>query len=284
MNQYCDLHTHTNYSDGTLTPTELVRHAREVGLSALALTDHNTVAGLPEFLVAAEETGVEGVPGVELSTDYLSYELHIVGLFIQPEHYAAVTALTDTLQENKRKSNIALAEALNRAGYAVSYERIKNAMPTGEPNRALFAAELTRLGYTASNQEAFEKLLSPKHGYYQPPKRIDALEAVAFLKSIGAVAVLAHPFLSVKDMGDLRRFLQEGKAAGLDGMEVYYSKFTPEQTETACSLVKEFDLLPSGGSDFHGANKPDIAMGSGRGNLCVPHDYYAALKKAQEKR
>ena len=230
MNRFCDLHTHSVFSDGTLTPTELVELAEELGLGAVALTDHNTVLGLPEFLAAAEGKAVEAVPGVEFSVDYQDGELHILALYIRPEHYGAAMAIAGQMQENKRKSNIALVEALNRAGYAISYEKIKAAMPAGEPNRALIAAELKACGYVSSNQEAFRKLLSPKQGYYVPPKHIDAFELISFVRSIGAVAVWAHPWLHLKQEEQVREFLSKAIPVGLQGMETQYPLYTPEQT------------------------------------------------------
>lgn len=278
MRKYCDLHAHSVFSDGTLTPTELVVLAEELKLGAVALTDHNTVLGLPEFLAAARGKQVEAVPGVEFSVDYGSQELHILALYIRPEHYGAAMAIADEMQENKRKSNIALVEALNQAGYHISYEKIKASMPAGEPNRALIAAELTRCGYVSSNQEAFQKLLSPKHGYYVPPKRIDAFELISFIRSVGAVAVWAHPFLHLKQEDQIRAFLPKAMEAGLQGMETRYPLYTREQTALAEELAKEYGLLRSGGSDFHGGNKPDIRLGTGKGSLEVPLEYCRMLR------
>lgn len=278
MTQYCDLHTHSIFSDGTLTPEELVDLAVELGLGAVALTDHNTVLGLPRFLAAAEGKPLEAVPGVEFSVDYQDRELHILALYISAEHYGEALAIADEMQENKRKSNIALVESLNKAGYHISYEKIKASMPAGEPNRALIAKELAAQGYVTSNQEAFEKLLSPKHGYYVPPKRIDALELIAFIRKIGAVAIWAHPFLHLKQEEEVRRFLEKAIPVGLQGMETLYPKYTPEQTALAQALAKEYHLLESGGSDFHGENKPDVQLGTGKGELKVPMEMARKIK------
>lgn len=278
MNHFCDLHAHSVFSDGTLTPTQLIALAEEIGLGAVALTDHNTVLGLPEFLSAAEGKAVKAVPGVEFSVDYLDRELHILALFIQPKDYDAAMTIANRINENKKQSNLDLIANLNKAGYHISYEKIKAAMPTGEPNRALIAAELKNQGYISSNQEAFERLLSPKHGYYHPPKRIDVFELIQFVRSIGAVSVWAHPFLHLKEEAQIRAFLPRAVEAGLQGMEVRYPLFTQEQTDLATALAKEFSLLPSGGSDFHGANKPTISLGTGKGSLEVPLDWCEALE------
>ena len=273
-----DLHTHSTYSDGTVSPVVLIALAEEAGVSAIALCDHNTVAGLPEFLASAEGKRVEAIPGVEFSTDYGDTELHILGLFIQPEHYDAVNARLNEMLERKEQSNVSLIRALNGAGMCLNYEQIKAGTPEGNVNRAVIAAEMTRLGYTASVQEAFARWLSPEHGYFQPPRRLDVFETIRFIKTIGAVAVLAHPFLDLKEADDLRTFLGAAKAAGLDGMETRYSKFDAAQTCLAKQIAEEFGLLESGGSDFHGENKPDIRIGSGRGTLKVPDEFLTKLK------
>lgn len=271
----CDLHTHSCYSDGTWTPEQLVTEAERLGLSAIALCDHNTVSGLPEFLRAAENAKVKAIPGVELSTQYADVELHILGLFITPDQYGAVTALMERFLRDKEQSNRRLIERLNRAGLQLDYDKIQQ-QSAGYVNRAVIAAEMTKLGYTESVQQAFRQWLSEGKGYYQPPRRLDPVDAIRFIKSIGAVAVLAHPFLNL-DEPALREFLPKAVEAGLDGMETIYSKFTPEQTQSAKNIAAEFGLLESGGSDFHGDNKPDIRIGVGRGDLQIPDAFWQAL-------
>ena len=277
METYCDLHTHSVFSDGTDTPQRLIELAGRANLSAVALCDHNTVAGLPDFLAAAENSPVEAVPGVEISTDYADKELHILALFVQPQHYGAVTALLAEGDRRKEQSNIDLVAALNRAGYALDYDAIKAKTPKGHINRAHIAAEMMEKGYVESVQAAFQTLLSPKHGLYHPPKRVDAYDAIRFIKSIGAVAVLAHPFLSM-DAALLRAFLPKAVEVGLDAMEVVYSKYDEKTTHLAWEIAEEYGILPSGGSDYHGANKPDISIGIGRGELKVPTQWLFALK------
>ena len=271
----CDLHAHSTFSDGTCTPEELVTLGLEAGLSALALSDHNNVDGLPRFLAAAEGTALKAVPAVELSTDYAPpgepvRELHIVGLFIRPEHYGAVTKQAEQLLYQKEQSNLRTLEALAKEGICVDYWAIKAATPGGLVNRALIARAMMEKGYVASIQEAFDTWLHPKLGYYKEPSRLDVYETLAFLRSIGSVPVLAHPFLNLKTPELVEGFLPGAIEAGLQGMETRYCKFTPEQTACACALADRFDLLHSGGSDFHGANKPDIRLGTGRGDLEVP--------------
>lgn len=282
MSAVCDLHTHSVHSDGTCTPEELIREAEAVGLSAVALCDHNSVAGLPAFLTAARNRPVEAVPGIEFSTEYKGRELHILGLFIRPQYYERITALLEEFHKRKEQSNQALAEALNRAGYAVDYSRIRDKTPDGHVNRAHIAAELMALGYTVSIQDAFRRLLSPEQGFYQPPQRLDAYEAIRLIGSMGAVSVLAHPFLSM-DEQTLLEFLPEARACGLHGMETAYSRYDGETTRRAMAIADQFGLLYSGGSDFHGTNKPDIRLGSGRGDLAVPMEWLEALRKNQKE-
>lgn len=274
----CDLHAHSIFSDGTDTPAQLLELGEEMGLSAVALTDHNTVAGLPDFLAAAEGKKIRAIAGAEFSADYNGTELHILGLFIKPERFGAVTDMTRAYHKRKEQSNIDLVERLRAAGYQLDYETIKNATPNGQVNRALIGAELARLGYVESVQDAFRCLLKPKFGYYVPPRRDDPFRVIEFVKSIGAVAVLAHPFLNLNEE-ELRRFLPRAVAAGLDGMETLYSTYDEETTAAAMKLADEFGLLHSGGSDYHGDNKPHIRLGVGRGNLAVPEELLAELEK-----
>lgn len=277
MKNFCDLHTHSVFSDGTYTPTELVRAASKLGLGAIALTDHNTIAGLPEFLKAAEELGMEAVPGVEFSTEYEGLDVHILGLFIEPDDYREVSELLEEGCRQKEQSNIALVNALNADGYVLNYDAIKAQSPKGQINRAHIAAALTEKGYTCSIKDAFDTLLSPKRGYYNPPRRPDVFEIIRFIKSLGAVAVLAHPLLTM-DESMLRRFLPEARKHGLDAMETIYSTYDAETTAMAVKIASGFGLLQSGGSDFHGGRKPDTMLGSGRGELRVPLRIYERLK------
>ncbi len=278
MELTCDLHVHSTFSDGTLTPTQLVEEARRCGLAAVALCDHNTVAGLPEFLAAAEGTQMQAVPGIEFSTDYEGTELHVLGLFIRPDCYGPITELLEDFRARKDRSNAQLVEALGRAGYRLDYEAIKAGTPNGQVNRAHIAAALMEQGYTSSVKEAFKTLLDPKHGYYQPPERLNVFEAIRFIKSMGSVAVLAHPFLNLEE-GELRRFLPTAKQYGLDGMETLYSTYSEKTSALAAEIANEFGLKQSGGSDFHGSNKPDICLGTGKGTLYIPLKILEELKR-----
>jgi predicted metal-dependent phosphoesterase TrpH len=277
-----DLHVHSTCSDGTVTPAELIRLAEEVGVSAVALCDHNTVEGLTEFLEAARGSKVEAVPGVEFSTDYEGKELHILSLFITEDAYDSIKSLLSDMLERKEESNWALVRNLNNAGIQLDYDRIK-ASAAGVVNRAVIGAEMVRLGYCETVKEAFKNWLAPAHGFFQPPERLETLETIAFIRSVGAVSVLAHPFLSLEEQ-QLRRFLEKAVPVGLDAMEVWYGEFSPEQTQLAKDIAEEFGLLPSGGSDFHGTNKPGLDLGVGRGKLQVPDFCLELLARRQKEK
>lgn len=278
MKHCCDLHTHSCCSDGTHTPAEIVDLAVHAGLSAVALTDHNTVAGLPSFLSAADGKDILAVPGVEISTGWNGKELHILGLFLPPASFAAVTGFLDIINVRKEESNRKLIRALSAAGYALDYEAILHSHPEGTINRAVIAAALLEKGFVSSVAEAFQTLLSSRNGYYIPPERICVLDAIAFLSSIHAVPVLAHPFLSLTE-AELRQFLPQAKKYGLTAMETVYSSYSEETEALAKEIAAQFGLLQSGGSDFHGSNKPDIYLGTGKGSLHVPTDFVKQLQE-----
>ena len=277
MRVICDLHVHSYYSDGTCSPAQLIDLAETAGLSAVALCDHNTVAGVEEFMVAAQGREVEAIPGIEFSTVYREKELHILALFVKPRYFAQITEMMTDFLRRKDESNEKLADALNRAGYIVDYHAIKAGTPNGQVNRAHIATALAQAGYVASRYEAFEQLLDPKHGFYTPPERLSSFDAIRYIKSIGATAVLAHPFLSLEEPM-LREFLAEAKDCGLDAIEVEYARYDAETTALSAKIAEEFGLLPSGGSDFHGGNKPDISIGIGKGALAVPAKWVSPLR------
>ncbi|MBQ5838111.1 MAG: PHP domain-containing protein [Clostridia bacterium] len=276
--KYCDLHTHSIYSDGTFTPKEIIEAAEAIGLNAVALCDHNTVSGVPEFLESAKGKKVKAVAGIEISTDYGETELHIVGLFIDPESFDTVEAFVRPMVQRKEDSNRLVIEKLRAGGYDIDFNEIKSKTPDGKFNRAHIATELTAKGYTKSVNEAFSTLLAEDSVYYVANKRIPTFEAIEFLKSINAVAVIAHPFLDLNEE-ELEIFLPEAKKHGLDAMEVLYSTYDEETTRKASELAERFGLLKSGGSDFHGTRKKDISLGIGRGALAIPFSVCEELEK-----
>lgn len=274
----CDLHIHSNFSDGTMTPAELIALAEKNHISAIALCDHNTVDGLPDFIKASENSFVIAVNGIEISTEYNGTELHILGLFLPEDKFEEISDMMSRIKIFKEESNEKLVNNLRADGYLIDYEEIKNKNKGSSINRAHIAAELIKKGYFCDRKEIFDTVLSTDGGYYVPPERFKALEIIRYLDSIGAVPVWAHPFLDMNAEG-IDAFLPIAKAHGLVGMETRYSLYNEETQKTAEMLVRKHGIKQSGGSDFHGSNKPDISLGTGKRNLEVPFEFYENLKK-----
>lgn len=274
----CDLHIHSIYSDGTCSPEEIIDLAIKHKISAIALTDHNAIDGLPHLISASSGKNIDIATGTEFSVDYNGKELHLLALFIKPEFFNKILDLMKGWIDEKEQSNINLVKALVQAGFDISYDEIKAATPNGKINRAHVATAMLKKGYVTSVEEAFKTYLSKDGVYYKEPHRTDVFEMLDFITSIGAVSVLAHPFLNLsKD--ELQIFLPLAKQRGLIGMECYYSLYDTETTSASLYLADKFQLLKSGGSDFHGLRKPDIDLGVGKGNLKVPYEWYLELKK-----
>ncbi|MBQ1289137.1 MAG: PHP domain-containing protein [Erysipelotrichaceae bacterium] len=272
MNKKCDLHSHSVFSDGTLTPAELVRLAEEKGISALALTDHNTSKGLKDFMEAGKNSPVITVPGCEFTTEWNKKEVHIVGLFFKEEYWQEIEDFLEIAKIAKLNSNNRLIENLKKAGYDISVEEVA-AMTNGNYNRAHVARVLMEKKYVSSTSEAFDTILKEGNGFYFPASRIQSATTVRFIKTYGATEIVAHPLLNLTHE-ELEVFLPEMKAAGLDAMETRYTEFDEKMKKTAASLAKKFGLKQSGGSDYHGKNKPWIELGEGRGDLFVPYEFY----------
>ena len=275
MEKYIDLHCHSNFSDGTLSPTQVVELAKQQGLSAVALTDHNTSLGLKEFMEAGKENDIIAVPGCEFTTEWNQKEIHIVGLFFEDKYWSEIEDFLELSRIAKANSNKKLIENLNAAGYDITVEEAES-LSAGEYNRSHIARILLQKGYVSSVSEAFDTLLKEGKGYYFPAKRITSVAAINFIKTFGAVSVLAHPFLSLT-LDELLEFIPLAKEAGLNAMETLYSEFNEEETQLAVSLANQFDLKQSGGSDFHGTAKPTISLGKGKGNLAIPFSFYENL-------
>lgn len=273
-----DLHLHSLHSDGSLTPAELLAKAKDLGLSAVALTDHNTVSGLPAFLEEARSQGLTAIPGIEISTDMDGTELHLVGLFISPEHFAPIEDMMQVYHRLKEESNLALVEKLRQGGFAITYADVLQQAKGKTPNRVHVALALMEAGYVTSVQDAFARLLKEKHGYYTPPARLDITEAIRYLRSIHALPVLAHPLLSLSEEA-LRAALPRLIGEGLLAMEVRHSSYDDSTIERAQAIANEYGLLHSGGSDYHGKAKPDVEMGIGKGNLDIPDIDYENLRQ-----
>jgi len=273
----CDLHCHSYFSDGSDSPERLVQMAEAMGLSALALTDHNTTAGLERFRKAGVNSSVKLISGIELSVDWHGTELHLLGLFLNSDCITELEPRMRLQAQKRHERNCRYAERLTAAGYPISIEELYARNPHGNLNRSHFADILIGKGYAADRKEAYRTFISKEHPAYVPNDNPEALEYIRLLRSFGAVPVLAHIFLNLKTPGERKAFLAEGASAGLIGMETVYSEYTPEQQREAEELAREFSLLPSGGSDYHGDAKPDLRMGVGMGTLSVPDSFPQTL-------
>ncbi len=277
--ELCDLHIHSCCSDGANAPEELIAIAEAAGIRAVALCDHNTVAGLSRFEAAARDSGVIPVAGVEVTTGYEGREVHILGLFLKEEVRPLLAEYLAEINRRKEEVNLALAARLCAGGYSVDYPAICAAAGGAMPNRVHFAKAMMTAGYVNSVAEAFATLLADGGRFYRSAEKLDTVAVVRFLSSLGAVSVLAHPLLNFTPE-KLSEFLPKARAAGLCGMETVYSMFKKEESACLAALAAEQHLLPSGGSDFHGENRPGIQMGRGHGELRIPFSFYEGLREA----
>ena len=275
-----DLHVHSNQSDGTLSPKELVRHALSCGLSAFALTDHDNINGLTEAIKEAEHCNVELIPGIEFSTEYHGTDLHIVGLdfnWNDPDFLPSV----QFYQEERLRRNQKIIDKMAADGIDISWPQMEESFGNAMWTRAHFGRYLVEHHYVESINDAFTRYLGEGCKYFIPRQKVSPFEVIAFLHRFGGIPVLAHPFQYRFTDEELRTLLKSLKECGLLGMEVYYSGYTHKQEEYLLALASEFHLAPSGGSDFHGTNKPNISLGSGTGNLQLSYDLLDGLRHAR---
>lgn len=273
-----DLHTHTLASDGSDAPADVVRKAAALGLRAVAVTDHDTFAGLPEARAAGQRCGIEVVPGVELSTVWGGEEVHLLGYFMDTGN-TALRALMTRATDERNARNETMVQRLHDAGYPITMDDLHAAFPgqtvLGRPH---IAALLVRRGCIASVPDGMRGLLGRGKEFYVPRYNVPLEDFTSALRAAGGVPVVAHIFKYRFDDAQRAAMLAAAADAGALGVEVRYTTYTPEQTAAAQALAERFGLAPSGGSDYHGLRKPDIALGSGRGGLRVPYAYLAGLK------
>lgn len=287
-----DLHVHSTRSDGTYTPTQLVDYAIEKGLSAFALTDHDTVDGLDEAIsyaaqlrqhsAAADEARTaspvpEVIPGIELSSEYQGQDVHIVGLYIDYHNASFLKYLRDFVASRDAR-NHKMCTLLQGAGMDISYEKLLAAFPNSVITRAHYAKYMLEHGYVKSRAEAFERYIGDQCPYYVPREKVTPAQAVSLILNAGGIPVLAHPILYHMSDARLDTLVGELKEAGLMGIEALYSTYQPCDERQVRSLAEKYGLLISGGSDFHGENKPGLDLGTGYGKLCVPDEVLEQLR------
>ncbi len=273
-----DLHLHSTASDGTLPPSSLVQEAARLGLAAAALTDHDTIAGLDEFLAAAAGTGVRAVPGVELSCSWYSGTMHILGLFIDPRS-PELEALLREVRTSRDRRNAAMLARIRHLGIELPEGAVRGDAADPVIGRPHIARALVEHGHCRDFPDAFDRFLgSGRPAYIR--RRLPLPDAVIrVIHAAGGVAVWAHPLAQLRrSAAKLRQTARVLRDAGLDAMETYYADYSPEETKLACAVAAQLGLLESGGSDFHGAHSPGILMGTGRGGLAVPDAAFAALE------
>ena len=275
--QRMDLHTHSTASDGTFSPEELIEEAVRKELAAIALTDHDTVAGIKTARSAALDRPIEFIPGVELSTDYKENEVHIVGLFIDETNEELQKCLQDFRKERLDR-DLKMYAALQKEGFDISKEAVEAMFPDSVVTRAHIARFLVEKKYIPSMSVAFEKYIGDNCKCYIARERISSMKAVEIINKAGGAAVLAHPILYHMSDARLRELIRDCKEAGLRGIEAIYSTYQTGEEHYIRRLAKEYSLSISGGSDFHGTNKPSIALGMGHGNLFVPYEILSALR------
>lgn len=273
-----DLHTHSNASDGSMSPTEVMIAAKNAGLSAVALTDHDTIDGVKEALNAAKELGLECIAGTELSAFYKGREVHIVGLFLNI-YDRQFQAQLDTFRQIRNARNLQMIEKMQAAGVDISLEKLQSTEKNSVITRAHLARYLFTHGYVYSIAEAFDKYLSPGMPFYVPKTGVSPKACIEAIRENGGIAILAHPLTYKLRPAKLIECLQTLKSFGLQGMETYYSTFSEADHRSMQRLAKDLGLLASGGSDFHGSVKPNIHIGSGMGRLVIPYDVLEALKE-----
>lgn len=273
-----DLHVHSTISDGTDTPSELVALAVHTGLSAFALTDHDTTSGIDEALTAAENTSLQVISGVELSTNFEKSKIHIVGLFIG-HHNTTLTHFLDAQRQSRINRNIKMCSRFSDIGIALSYEQMTALYPDAVITRAHFADYLAKNGYVRDRNEAFARYLNPDKPCYVKRAQVDPKDAIEIIHKAGGISILAHPLLYHLDDDRLNRLLDYLCPAGIDGIEALYSTHSADDERYIKKLADERKLLISGGSDYHGKNKPGISLGTGMGDLLVPESVLDGLWK-----
>jgi predicted metal-dependent phosphoesterase TrpH len=274
-----DLHLHTTYSDGSLRPTEVLALAQNAGVTALAITDHDIVDGLPEAIDAGTRLGIEVLPGVEISSFDGKSELHILGYCLNWHDETLLKRLA-SLRASRHLRNPFIIERLQALGLELTYDEVRTLAGTESVGRPHIARLLMEKGYVTSAKDAFDRYLAEGRPGYVARELPTPAEAIAWIRDAQGVAVLAHPTW-VKESNDaLPAFVRTLKNNGLGGIEVHYSTHTKQQTTRFLELSKQFDLLVTGGSDFHGLTKPDIEVGTGRGSLRVPERLLTPLKEA----
>lgn len=275
-----DMHVHSSASDGTFSPDALMEEAKRAGLCAMALTDHDTMDGTALAAETAKKLDIEFVPGVELSTDYLGCEIHVLGYYVSKDH-PELKSMMEQFRDFRSSRNERMVESLQKEGFTITMEDLKKRSPDSVLSRAHVAKYLVETGQVPDIPFVFANYIGEGCRCYIQRPKISPVEAVNLIRSAGGLPVLAHPVMYKLSDVNLNQMIQEMKDAGMCGMEAIYSENTAKDEAHFRELAASFDLLVTGGSDFHGANKPDIKLGIGKGNLQIPYSILHALKEVR---
>ncbi|MHB8065936.1 MAG: PHP domain-containing protein [Ruminiclostridium sp.] len=276
MDKIIDLHTHSIASDGSMSSTQLVRYAKEKGLAAIALTDHDTVDGVKEALEEGERIGLEVIPGIEISVDYKP-EMHILGFFLNRNEYTNIRKELGLIKQGREERNKKIISKLNELGVNITDQEVKNVVSGDITGRPHIARVLMSKGYAKTMDEAFDKYLSKGGLAYFRRFELKPVDGIKAIRNAGGIPVIAHPVFLRKSYDDMDKLLKELKEYGLAGIEAIYSENSKEDTGNLLRLAIKHQLLVTGGSDFHGTYKNGIELGSGRGNLKVPYELLEKL-------
>lgn len=276
--RYVDLHVHSNASDGTLTPSEVVHLALQKNLAAIALSDHDTVKGVPEAVSAAEGTTLEVVPATELSCYYQNVEIHVLGLFVDYKD-ADFQAKLEELEQERMQRNLDMIALFQRDNISITLEELQAGNPRSVITRAHFARVLVEKGYCKDKNSAFDRYVGVGCPYYLPKPQITPELSLPLITKAGGIPILAHPMLYKLGYRQIEELIQYLIPLGLKGIEAYHSSNNISQSDKLRSLALKYHLVVSGGSDFHGANKPDIELGTGRGGLRITESILDAIKQ-----
>lgn len=273
-----DLHVHSNNSDGTLSPEEVVLYTKSKGLSAIALTDHDTVSGVEEAVKKGEAIGLTVVPGIEFSADYNGKEVHMLGYFMDYKNPELLEKL-NYLVESRTKRNVQILDKLASLGMPLTFEDLGEGYgPDTVLTRAHFAAALLKKGYIKTRDQAFNKYIGAGKPAYVARERFTTTQCIDMIHNAGGLAVLAHPKLYGFSNSEVTQVIKDLASKGLDGVECIYATHTQNETAHLLQVCKNLNLLPTGGSDFHGDNKPNLDLGSGYGHMQVPYELLEDMK------
>lgn len=272
-----DMHVHSCASDGTFAPDALAGEAKKAGLAAIALTDHDTMDGVPSAKAAADALGIELVPGIELSTTYHGCEVHVLGYYLSA-NYPPLQKKLREFRDFRTTRNERMTQKLQEEGFSISMRQIREHFPDSILTRAHIARFLYASGQIPDIQTAFTQYIGEHCRCYIERPKISPVEAVRLIQNAGGLAVLAHPVLCRLTKPVCRQLILEMKDAGMCGLEAVYSENSPQDERRLRQMADAFGLLVSGGSDFHGANKPQIRLGFGKGNLQIPYAFLQSFK------